>query len=162
MNDRLNTKDLMCRKNWILNDGPSCVLCSQSKKCVLCSNQVLVLQTREHLFFQCPFAVSCWDFASFHWDSSEPIASHFPLARCLFSGPCFTEVAICATRNIWIERNDLIFKQKNRSLGRWKVRFQCDLLLHQHRVKPAMVQMLLHWIINTFTTTFFVFLGTFL
>jgi hypothetical protein len=161
MKDSLNTKDLMCRKNWVLNDGPSCVRCSQSNKCVLCSNQVL--QTREGITFSFNVHRSLLlRLASFHWDSSEPISSHFPLARCLFSGPCFTEVAICATWNIWIERNDLIFKQKNRSLGRWKVRFQCDLLLHQHRVKPAMVQMLLHWIINTFTTTFFVFLGTFL
>jgi hypothetical protein len=140
MKDRLNTKDLIIRKSWKLDDGPSCVLCT---------NQML--ETRDHLFFECPFAVACWEFTGIRWDSSELISPRFALARDSFIGPCFMEIAICAAWNIWKERNDLIFKQQNPSLRRWKVRFQSDLLLHQHRVKPAMVQPLLDWILATFT-----------
>jgi hypothetical protein len=140
MKDRLNTKDLIIRKSWKLDDGPSCVLCT---------NQML--ETRDHLFFECPFAVACWEFTGIRWDSSELISPRFALARDSFIGPCFMEIAICDAWNIWKERNDLIFKQQNPSLRRWKVRFQSDLLLHQHRVKPAMVQPLLDWILATFT-----------
>jgi hypothetical protein len=46
--DKLNTKDLMLRKNWHIEDGPFCVLCDSQ-----------VLETRDHLLFKCPFAARC-------------------------------------------------------------------------------------------------------
>jgi hypothetical protein len=61
------------------------------------------------------------------------------------------EIVSGAAWNIWKERNDFIFKNQNPTLGRWKVIFQSDLLIHQYRVKPDMVQDLLTWIQSIFT-----------
>ena len=38
--DRVNTKDMIQRRHWKINDGPSCVLCPTG-----------VLEDRNHLFF---------------------------------------------------------------------------------------------------------------
>jgi hypothetical protein len=48
--DRLNTKDMMLRRHWHVEGGPNRVLCSLDQS-----------ETRDHLFFDCPFAKSCWD-----------------------------------------------------------------------------------------------------
>jgi hypothetical protein len=132
--DRLNTKDLMSRKNWLIDGGSDCVLCSQH-----------VVGTRYHMFFTCPFALACWNCIGITWDCSKPIS-----ARSLFTSPCFMEIVSSATWNFWKERNDLIFRNQVPSLGRWRVRFQNDLLLHQYIVKPALVHALMIWIQSTF------------
>jgi hypothetical protein len=112
LKDRLNTKDPMHRKNWKLDDGPACVLCA-----------IQAPETRDHLFFQCSFAVSCWDFIKIQWDCSLPISQRFTLACRLFDGPCFMEITTCAAWSIWKERNDYIFKKQTPYFGRWKDRF---------------------------------------
>ena len=40
--DRVNTKDMIQRRHWRINDGPECVLCPTG-----------TLEDRNHLFFQC-------------------------------------------------------------------------------------------------------------
>jgi hypothetical protein len=140
MMDRLNTKDLMIRKNWILEDGPQCVLCDSHS-----------IETREHMFFHCSFATDCWVRAGIHWDCSLDISSRILQAKSVFSKPCFFEIFTCAAWNIWKERNGFIFNQQGPSLSRWGVRFKSDLMLHQYRVKPSLVQELLDWILNSFS-----------
>jgi hypothetical protein len=139
VHDRLNTKDIMQRKNWHIEDGPACILCANDE-----------LETRDHLFFNCTFAHECWTTIGIVWDSNLPISDRIIIARAAFRGPCFMEIFACAAWNIWKERNDFIFNHQPHSLNRWKVRFQSDLLLHQYRVKAAMVQPLLEWILHTF------------
>jgi len=48
MKDRLNTRNLLRRKNMALDDY-NCVVCSLGTK-----------ETLLHLFLDCPFAVYCW------------------------------------------------------------------------------------------------------
>lgn len=120
MMDHLNTKDLMQRKNWQIEGGPFCFLCSNHEE-----------ETRDHVFFQCPFAISFWDTIHVQWDTSLQISSLFVQARQMFSRPCFMEIVICAAWNLWKERND----DQRPSLARWRVRFKSDLSLHQYRVK---------------------------
>jgi hypothetical protein len=48
MLDRLNTRDIMLRKNWNIDSGPNYCLCPVSQ-----------LETRHHLFFECEFAATC-------------------------------------------------------------------------------------------------------
>src|SRR3954471_24211275 len=43
--DRINTKDMIIRRQWNIDDGPQCILC-----------RTHTLETRDHLFFQCLFA----------------------------------------------------------------------------------------------------------
>jgi hypothetical protein len=135
--DRLNTKDLMLRKNWHVEGGSSCVLCSAN-----------ALETRDRLLFQSPFADAWWDLIGIQWNCSFQISSCFIQAQILFRGPCFIVVVVSAAWNIWKERNNFIFRNETPSLARWKVRFKSDLSLHQYRVKATLVQPLLDWILT--------------
>jgi hypothetical protein len=138
--DRLNTRDIILRRHWHLDSGPSCILCSDQ-----------TLETRDHLFFDCTFAKECWTICQITWDLSLPITDRFIASRATFAGPCFMEIFACASWNIWKERNNYIFNQRAPSLDRWKVRFQSDLMLHRFRVKPTLVQPLVDWVIHFFT-----------
>ena len=138
--DRLNTKELMARKHWQVEGGPDCVLCTTAS-----------LENRDHLFFSCQFARDCWSVIGITWDLTLSISHRFVQAKRLFNGPCFMETVICAMWNIWRSRNDLIFNNRQPSLARWKVLFQADLLIHQHRVKASLVQPLLSWVLDAFT-----------
>jgi hypothetical protein len=79
--NRLNTKELMLRKHWEINDGPSCVLCNAQ-----------TLETRDHLFFECSFAADCWNKIGIHWDCSRGISDRYFQAKRFFSNPCFMEI----------------------------------------------------------------------
>jgi hypothetical protein len=96
-------------------------------------------ETRDHLFFDCPFAKSCWDLLKINWDLTFGMSQRILRASENFAGPCFMEIISCAAWNIWKERNEIIFKGATPSFTRWKVRFQTDILVHQYRIKPAFV-----------------------
>ena len=134
-NDRLNTKDLMMRKHWQVPDGTNHVLCSHSR-----------LEDREHLFFSCPFAVSCWAFIGVFWDTTRPMLDRVDSVKRSFAGPCFMEAFACVSWKIWKIRNEAIFQSVQPSFRRWKVKFHADMLLHQFRVKSSVIQNLLLWI----------------
>jgi hypothetical protein len=137
--DRLNTRDLMQRKNWHIDSGFGCELCVARS-----------LETTQHLFFDCEFAKQCWDFLDIQWNALLELSQNYVTAKTTFSGPCFFEVFACATWNIWKIRNDLIFNHVPASFARWKVCFQSDLLLHQYKVEPGKVQLLIDWIAAQF------------
>lgn len=48
LHDRLNTRDLLCKKNFHMT----------SYNCLLCSDQFE--ETLCHIFWDCPFALQCW------------------------------------------------------------------------------------------------------
>ena len=133
--DRLNTKELMQRKHWQIDSGTHCMLCNSHQE-----------ESRDHLFFSCSFAKSCWDMISIRWENNLNISARFSTAKRQFRGPCFMEIVACAAWNVWKERNDFIFRNQRPSLARWRVRFQSDISLHQFRVKETLVQPLLDWI----------------
>ena len=135
LHDRLNTKDLMTRKHWTIDGGPACSMCSSGD-----------IETRDHLFFECSFASSCWDSIGISWDLQRGLVDRIYLSKTIFSGACFWEVFACSAWNIWKARNDYIFNLAQPSLGAWMAKTRADLLLHQYRVKGAHVQPLLLWI----------------
>jgi hypothetical protein len=137
MIDRLNTRDIMSRKNWITDSGTECSLCPTAS-----------LETSAHLFLECEFAKSCWNVINIHWPSNSSLAEGFWDAKRSFQGPCFVEVFACAAWNIWKSRNDFIFQAIPFSIDRWKVGFRSDLWLHHYRVKQALVQPLLDWLLD--------------
>jgi hypothetical protein len=136
MLDRLNTRDIMSRKNWSVDSGTDCSLCPTPS-----------LETRSHLFFECDFAKNCWDEINIQWPINKTLAEGFWEVKNNFQGPCFVEIFACAVWNIWKARNEFIFQDIPFSLGRWKVGFQSDLWLHHYRVKQSLVQPLLDWIL---------------
>jgi hypothetical protein len=135
--DRLNTLDIMDRKQWQVENGFDCVLCNSYSR-----------ETRDHLFFGCQFAHACWEIIGIHWDLALPISSRILAAKQIYSGPCFMEILACGAWNIWKMRNDFIFNGLPCSLARWRVKFQSDLMLHQYRVKAELVQPLIDWLQN--------------
>jgi hypothetical protein len=138
--DRLNTRDIMLRKNWRIDSGSECILC-----------QTVSLETRTHLFFEFDFARDYWNAINIQWPSGKTIVEGFWEAKNNFQGPCFVEIFACAAWNIWKTRNDFIFQAIPFSLGRWKVGFQSDHWLHQYRVKQSAVQPLLGWLLDIFS-----------
>jgi hypothetical protein len=107
MQDQLNTKDLILRKHWKLDSDNFYVLC-----------QLHVLETRDHLFFECPFAMQCWEESNIDWNMSLHLSDRCVTAKQSFNGPCFMEVLACATWNIWKEGNEFIFQNQTPSFGR--------------------------------------------
>jgi hypothetical protein len=57
--DRLNTRNILRRKNQHLDDF-NCVLCNMGSE-----------ETCFHLFFSCPFSTSCWSSLNITWDTSQ-------------------------------------------------------------------------------------------
>jgi hypothetical protein len=134
--DRLNTLDLMDRKHWHVDAGFNCVLCNSNTR-----------ESRDHLFFECPFAQACWTTIGIDWELELPISARILTSKHTFNSPFFMEIIACAAWNIWRMRNDIIFQNQPISLDRWRVKFQADLLLHQYRVKAELVQFLIDWLL---------------
>jgi hypothetical protein len=60
LKDRLNTRELLQRKNLFLPDY-SCAVCERSS-----------IESGLHLFFQCPFALLCWRYLCPSWQPPAP------------------------------------------------------------------------------------------
>jgi hypothetical protein len=91
-----DTKDLMHRKSWEIEDGTECVLCDSH-----------TAETRDHLFFE--YAKKCWEIVNIVWDCSHPMSTRFLHAQGNISGHCFTGIFVCAVWNIWNDCNNQIF-----------------------------------------------------
>jgi hypothetical protein len=61
LNNRLNTRNLLKRKNMDLQDY-NCVLCTRK-----------VEEDLMHLFFECPFSKWCWRLLNVPWNTSLPL-----------------------------------------------------------------------------------------
>jgi hypothetical protein len=136
--DRLNTRDMMDRRNWHLHSGVDCETCSGHER-----------ETREHLFFNCRFAQKIWHFLNITWINNDSIIIMFQRAKASFQGPNFIEVATCAFWGIWKVRNAKIFEGKQPSFQVWRAVFKQDLALVSHRVKPVHRELLFSWL-NSF------------
>jgi hypothetical protein len=119
LRDRLNTRELLKRKNMELDDY-NCVLCRQGiEECLW------------YLFFECPFSKWCWRLIKVCWNTSLP--PHLMLIRSSrqFNSKIFIEVIMIADWTIWCHRNAVIFDG-------WKFSFKEELSPIIHRAKPSM------------------------
>jgi hypothetical protein len=78
LNDRLNTRNILRRRNKVLEDGYNCVLCHEE-----------VEETLEHLFFDCPSATCRWLALGINWASNANVHQKIYIARQAFSKPFF-------------------------------------------------------------------------
>lgn len=112
LKDRLNTRNALRRKHMHL---PSylCAICNTNSE-----------ETISHLFFECPFAQSCWTVIGIQWNFSIPPLDMVIEARNAFGSSIFKEVMITACWTIWTSRNGLIFDNKACNVVSWKNRFK--------------------------------------
>nr|XP_040258456.1 uncharacterized protein LOC120975813 [Aegilops tauschii subsp. strangulata] len=133
--DRLNSKDMVDRRHWHLEDGVNCVLCPLQTR-----------ETRDHLFFNCNFSVRVWNYLQIDWSSGDSMAHLVLNASRSFRKPFFTEVVFIACWNIWIIRNAKVFWHERARFNKWRSAFIHDISLMQYRVKAAYKDDLLRWI----------------
>jgi hypothetical protein len=83
LSDRLNTRDLLQRRNWKVTDDKHCELCL-----------LRAYEDRVHLFFECNFSVRIWAYLQIDWQPLGDIQSIVHHARRSFRQPFFMEVFI--------------------------------------------------------------------
>mgnify|MGYP000865977159 FL=1 len=136
--DRLNTRDMMQRRHWIIQDD-TCVLCNLAQH-----------EDRAHLFFACNFSQRVWNYLGISW-SVQPNQTTYDMAQSVrrdFGHPFFTEVVFTATWNIWTQRNGKIFRNEQPSFRAWRRNFIHDISLLSHRIRCKYKDSLLSWIAN--------------
>jgi hypothetical protein len=89
-NDHLNTKDMLLRKNFTLNDNGLCRLCDAG-----------LVETRDHLFWNCNFSRQCWQSVNIMINDSLDLPQMITAARDNFGKPFFFEAFAVACWNIW-------------------------------------------------------------
>ena len=87
--DRLNTKDIMRRRNFHVQSGPICVLCNDD-----------VEEGRDHLFFNCRFSKDCWSKLHIQWDMSLDIHNRIRSARNSSGHIFFMDIFIMAASEL--------------------------------------------------------------
>jgi hypothetical protein len=122
LHDRLNTINLLRRKNFLL----------QSYQCVVrnCNEE----ETLVHLFWACPFAEQCWNFVCPQRNKRLSVLEAFENMRTRMKLPFAMEIIILAAWGIWIVRNNKIFKDQNAVFNR-KALYSQELRLLVHRMK---------------------------
>jgi hypothetical protein len=97
-NDCLNTKDMLIRKSFTLNDNGLCCLCDDG-----------LLETRDHLFWSCSFSRQCWQSINITLEDNLELLQMIATAKQNFGRPFFFEAFAKASWNIWKQRSSLIF-----------------------------------------------------
>jgi hypothetical protein len=123
--DRLNTRDMLVRRQCPIPDN----------KCVLCNT---VLETREHLFFECQISRQCWDVLNMQWDTNLAISDMIAVASTQWRRPLFLEYAILGAWNIWKIRNRKHFDGIIPTTQTWLQQLLADLDLLGSRLKPEL------------------------
>ena len=136
--DRLNTRDMMQRRQWIIQDD-TCVLFNLAQH-----------EDRAHLFFACNFSQRVWNYVGISW-TVLPNQTTYDMAQAVrkdFGLPFFSKVVFVATWNIWIQRNGKIFRNEQPSFRAWRRNFIHDISLLSHRIRCKYKDSLMSWIAN--------------
>lgn len=133
--DRLNTRNILRRKHTPVQGN--------NYNCAICTNETE--ETVFHLFFQCPFSVSCWAQLGIEWNTEIEFFEMLQLAKRSFRIPNFMEIFILAARYIWKQRNRMIFDSTPASLQAWWETFHEE-VLQVHRTRPTTRDNILSWL----------------
>jgi hypothetical protein len=124
LHDRLNTRNLLKRKN--------CTLPSFNCATLQCNQE----ETLAHLFWSCPFAQQCWAVVCPQVIShQQSVLEAFYDIKDTLNLPFVLEIIMLAAWGIWIIRNMKIFEDQNPSISAWKIVFKQELHLLSYRMK---------------------------
>jgi len=90
--DRLNTRNLLKRKNMLLQSGYRCIMCTNPPE-----------ETVEHLFFHCPFSKDCWNILGMSWHNQGNRLTIVSKAKENRNCNMFMEKFMLGAWNIWKE-----------------------------------------------------------
>jgi hypothetical protein len=132
INDRLNTRGMLLRKSFFIDDY-SYVMCDQ-----------YVLETRDHLFFECEFAKLCWRYLCHNWSpTTSHIQEQFDSLKDSLHLPFFI---ILTSWAIWTTRNDFIFRGIAPNLYECRRKFKQEMQWFVYRAKKKSHASLPAWV----------------
>ncbi|TVU23022.1 hypothetical protein EJB05_32749, partial [Eragrostis curvula] len=126
--DRLNTRNMLRRRNFNVQPNHNCVLCRRNTE-----------ETRCHLN-------ACWGKLHIQWLPSLSFFDMIMVARSNFQGPKFTEVILIAAWALWRVRNAKIFDGINPTFSAWWHLFREDLTLHTNRFSQQDRHETMNWL----------------
>ncbi|PNT60609.1 hypothetical protein BRADI_5g02111v3 [Brachypodium distachyon] len=115
-----------------------------SYDCVLCG--VLHLETRDHLFFHCAFAKTCWAYLCGSFTPVANVHLNVESLKRKLKVPFFMEIIIMGAWSIWKVRNDFIFNQRTPNLYRCRQLFKEEMNLVFHRAKRKQYSNMAAWL----------------
>lgn len=122
--DRVNTRDLLCRRHFNIGSDHSCLLCSSTP-----------LETNSHLFFECGFSTDCWNAINVQWNTNLEIQEMLKETARIWNQGMFKEVIMLGAWNIWKQRNAYYFDKISPTPQGWKRGMISDLQILKFRVK---------------------------
>ncbi|RCV38510.1 hypothetical protein SETIT_8G148500v2, partial [Setaria italica] len=99
-----------------------------------------------HLFFECPFAISCWQKLGIHWQQSTCLHDRIARTRQAMQLPYFMVIFIIAAWELWNLRNGKIFEGNSVTMNLWTVRFKKQIIRQLHRVKDDFRPIVIQWL----------------
>jgi hypothetical protein len=134
LQDRLNTRNLLARKNFHL----------QSHDCVLCADGAD--EDFMHLFFSCDFSQRFWWKLNMEWNTDLGIFDMLIDAKQRFGFSCFKESLIIGCWSIWNHRNKFIFDNQLINLPVCFIFFKESFELVRYRAKPSLLEGMTEWL----------------
>lgn len=131
--DRLNTKDMLCRRHFDIGEDHSCMLCPTG-----------ALETSTHLFFECQFSLDCWQIVHMAWNTDREMQIMFDTASRNWphNKVLFKEISILAAWNIWKIRNRCHFDGVPALLQDWLRMVKDDFEILKLRLKTELADYL--------------------
>lgn len=126
--DRINTRDMLCRRHFNIGDDKSCLLCS-----------IEPLETNKHLFFECGFSTVCWQILGINWNTEVNTQDMFDMAARDWGRPMFKETMILAAWNMWKQRNRHHFDKVVPTVIGWKKGLASDLQILKYRARTESI-----------------------
>ena len=136
LNDRINTCDLLTRKN----------MHPDSTRCVLCN--VEDMEDRMHLLFSFPFSQGFWWNIGFEWNTDLNFHDMIIEAQQRYQLHHFMEIMIVGCWSIWNQRNGLMFDGIPCSINECRYDFIRSFKLTMPRAKPSLKEGMSSWIDN--------------
>jgi len=99
-----------------------------------------------HLFFDCPFARSCWQALQIQWTADNELCSKLINSRTINAHMLFMDIFLIASWEIWKLRNDKIFNQGIPTRTRWIFNIKKQVHLQLLRVKETLYPQIVQWI----------------